>query len=135
MPKKVILCVDDEPIVLKSLRSQLKEELGDDFYVEMAEEPEEALEILDEYFADHLRILVILSDWLMPGMKGDDFLIAAHKKYPDVVKIILTGQADQKAIDNAFANANLYKCLRKPWNRTELVDTIQSGILEMENAR
>jgi DNA-binding NtrC family response regulator len=44
---------------------------------------------------------VIVSDWLMPGMKGDDFLVEAHKRVPTVVKIMLSGQAEQAAVDRA----------------------------------
>ena len=60
----------------------------------------------------------------MPGMKGDELLINIHHKFPEVIKIMLSGQADQDAIERAFTQANLYKCIKKPWSEDELVSAI-----------
>jgi|JFJP01.1.fsa_nt_gi Response regulator containing CheY-like receiver, AAA-type ATPase, and DNA-binding domains len=66
---------------------------------EFAESAAEALEIIDEFCEDEVNILVIVSDWLMPGMKGDELLIKIHQKYPQIVTVMLTGKADQAAIE------------------------------------
>ncbi len=128
MAKPVILCVDDEPIVLESLRSQLREAFGEDYYYEVAQDADDALEVIDEIQADNTDIIVIVSDWLMPGMKGDEFLIKVHQRFPQVVKVLLTGHADEAAIARAETEANLHKCLFKPWSEVELIETIQSGL-------
>ncbi|MEA5538334.1 response regulator [Limnoraphis robusta Tam1] len=128
MPKPVILCVDDEPVVLDSLKIQLKNAFRDTYGYEMAESSDEAWEILEELSEDNTNVVVIVSDWLMPGMKGDEFLIKVHQKFPKVLKIMLTGQADMEAIQQAIEQANLYRCLSKPWNSEELIATIQSGL-------
>ncbi|KKD39886.1 response regulator [Limnoraphis robusta] len=128
MPKPVILCVDDEPVVLDSLKIQLKNAFRDTYGYEMAESSDEAWEILEELSEDNTNVVVIVSDWLMPGMKGDEFLIKVHQKFPNVLKIMLTGQADMEAIQQAIEQANLYRCLSKPWNSEELIATIQSGL-------
>ena len=128
MSKKVILCVDDEKIILTSLKTQLKERLGSEYIYEMSENAIEAMELIEELNDDDIGIIVIVSDWLMPGIKGDEFLIKIHEKYPNIVKVMLTGQADIKAIENAKKNANLYACLTKPWGVDVLVNTIKSGI-------
>jgi response regulator RpfG family c-di-GMP phosphodiesterase len=73
-------------------------------------------------------LLVIVSDWLMPGMKGDEFLIEAHKRFPSVVKIMLSGQAETAAVDRARREAALHDFLSKPWNAQALVDTINLGL-------
>jgi DNA-binding NtrC family response regulator len=73
-------------------------------------------------------VLVVVSDWLMPGTKGDEFLIQIHQKYPHIVKVLLTGQADAVAIARAQTQANLYRCLHKPWSEAELADTIRDGL-------
>mgnify|MGYP000479082743 CR=1 FL=1 len=80
---------------------------------------------------DESDILVIVSDWLMPGIKGDDFLIMVHQKYPKIVKVMLTGQADEVAIARVKEQANLHRCLYKPWERKELVETIKSGLTKI----
>ncbi|MEZ5672839.1 MAG: response regulator [Thiotrichaceae bacterium] len=128
MPKPVILCVDDEVVILDSLKMQLKREFGDNYFYEMAENADEALEILDELEQDEVNILLLVSDWLMPGMRGDEFLIQVHQKFPKTIKIMLTGQADEDAIDRAINEANLFRCLCKPWNGQELIETIRSGL-------
>jgi CheY-like chemotaxis protein len=128
MSKPVILCVDDEAIVLNSLKIQLKKEFNDNYFYELAESADEAMEILEELQADKADIVVIVSDWLMPGLKGDEFLIWVHKNYPNVIKIMLTGQADESAIERAKEQASLHACLHKPWNGEELIKTIRSGL-------
>ncbi|HBB36062.1 MAG TPA: hypothetical protein DDZ80_15725 [Cyanobacteria bacterium UBA8803] len=132
MPKPVILCVDDEVVVLNSLKIQLKNEFGDAYLYEVAESADEALEIIQEMEEEQTDILVIVSDWLMPGIKGDEFLQRVHQKYPHVVKVMLTGQADEAAIERAKTQANLHSCLYKPWDRNELVQTIKSGLEKYE---
>ena len=128
MSKQLILCIDDEKIVLDSLKSQLKETFGTKYVYEFAESADEGMEVIDEMMEENVEILVVVSDWLMPGMKGDEFLIELHKKHPNIVKVLLTGQADADAIERAKEEANLHKCLAKPWDRTELIDTISTGL-------
>jgi len=128
MSKKVILCVDDEKIVLNSLKTQLREKFGSEYSYETAESADDASEIIEELVEESTDILIIVSDWLMPGVKGDEFLINIHKKHPNIVKIMLTGQADDDAIKRAYEQANLYKCLHKPWVESELFETIKTGL-------
>lgn len=128
MSKSAILCVDDEKSVLESLKAQLKSAFGNAYLYEMAEDTDEALELLDELTEEEISIIVIVSDWLMPGMKGDEFLILVHQRFPKIVKILLTGQADKAAIERAIEQANLHLCLNKPWSEEELIATIKSAL-------
>ncbi|MEG3899293.1 MULTISPECIES: response regulator [unclassified Microcoleus] len=131
MSKPVILCVDDERMVLDSLRTQLAAEFGNTYTYEGAEDAEEAFELISELNDDKISVVVIISDWLMPGIKGDELLIRIHKKYPHVIKIMLTGQADEVAIDRANKQANLHRCLSKPWSEADLLETIKSGLSKL----
>ncbi|MEB3182219.1 MAG: response regulator [Nostocaceae cyanobacterium] len=131
MSKAAILCVDDEVVVLESLEIELQQAFADTYVYEFAQTADEALEIIDELVADSVDILVIVSDWLMPGIKGDEFLIIIHQKYPQIVKIMLTGQADKDAVDRAINLAKLHACLHKPWNNKDLINTIQSGLMKL----
>ena len=128
MSKAVILCVDDERMVLDSLRVQLSSSFGKNYIYETAEDADEALDLIQELSEDNVSIVVIISDWLMPGMKGDELLIRIHEQFPKVVKIMLTGQADEAAISRAKKFANLHSCLSKPWSEAELIETIKSGL-------
>jgi CheY-like chemotaxis protein len=64
----------------------------------------------------------------MPGMKGDELLIKVHQNYPRIHKVMLTGQADEQAVNRAKQYANLYSYLPKPWNSQELIETIRSAL-------
>ncbi len=129
MSKSYILCVDDEKIVLDSIKKQLKNHYQSKFYYETAENATEALELIDEIMEDgSTEMIIIVSDWLMPGIKGDDFLIQVHSKYPHIIKIMLSGQVDEEAIERAKKFANLHKCIYKPWTEEELITTIDTSI-------
>ncbi len=129
MAKRVILCVDDEGIVLNSLRDQLMRHFGDKYVYECAESADEALEVIDDLSAGEADILLIVSDWLMPGMKGDEFLIRVHRRFPGIVKIMLTGHADENAVRRARKEAALHRCLPKPWSEEDLIEALTSGEL------
>ncbi len=128
MSNKAILCVDDERIVLLSLRDQITKYFGDRYRYEVAESASEAWEVIEELIEDGVRLLVIVSDWLMPGMRGDEFLIQVHERFPEVVTVLLTGHADEAAIENARQYANLHAYLAKPWDEENLIEIIRSGL-------
>lgn len=129
MSESAILCVDDEIVILDSLKEQLKRKFGDRFIYEMAESAEEAWEVIEELQEDNINIIAIVSDWLMPGVKGDEFLIKIHQRFPSLVTVMLTGQADETAIERAKKEANLHACLYKPWTEDELTQIITTAIL------
>jgi CheY-like chemotaxis protein len=131
MSKPIILCVDDERVVLESLKTQLKSAFGNAYLYEVAEDADEAIELIQELAEEEINIILIVSDWLMPGMKGDEFLIRVHQQFPGIIKIMLTGQADEAAIERAQMHANLHHCLYKPWTEEELVETLKSGLAKL----
>src|SRR5947209_6437678 len=88
-----ILCVDDEPLVLRSLAALL----GDAYDVRTAAGGEEALETL----ARQGPFVAIVSDLKMPGLNGAALLAAARQLAPLAVRVLLTGQADVEAAANA----------------------------------
>ncbi|NJN30968.1 MAG: response regulator [Synechococcales cyanobacterium RM1_1_8] len=123
-----ILCVDDEVIILDSLREQLERHFGDSYVYEVAENAKEAWWVIEDLCESNVRVLVIVSDWLMPDIRGDEFLIQIHQRFPKIVTIMLTGQADAEAIARAKSEANLQACLRKPWREEELIDLVESAL-------
>ncbi|MGB5960624.1 MAG: response regulator [Coleofasciculaceae cyanobacterium] len=131
MSEKAILCVDDERMILLSLRDQLTYHFGKQYSYEFAESADEALEIIEELNKDGINLLIIVSDWLMPNMKGDEFLIKVHQKFPNIVKVLLTGQADEEAIERTQKQANLHRYLPKPWDEATLIEVLSSGLEKM----
>lgn len=131
MSKSAILCVDDEVGVLESLEIELQQAFNGKYLWEFAESAVEALEIIEELYEAEVKILVIVSDWLMPGMKGDELLIKIHQKYPHIVTVMLTGQADKEAIERTKFEANLHAFIQKPWHNQELIEAIKSGLANL----
>ena len=107
--KQAIICVDDEDIILEALKDQLGPFFENHFLIETSTTAEEALEIYDELVEHGYEVPVVISDYLMPTMRGDEFLIKIHEKNPNILKILLTGHANIEGITNAINNANLYR--------------------------
>lgn len=128
MSKSAILCVDDEAIILSSLKEQLRRRFGERYLYETAGNAQEAWEVIDELCGEQIDILIIVSDWLMPGIKGDEFLAQVHRRHPNIVTVMLTGQADEASIERARRDANLHACLHKPWREAELAQVVESAL-------
>ncbi|MCU0544789.1 MAG: response regulator [Oscillatoriaceae cyanobacterium Prado104] len=143
MNELAILVVDDEPTLLESLAEELKRNFGQDYQIEAAESGQEALEVIEELLAEGVEIAAVVSDYLMPRMKGDELLCKIHSRYPNILKIMLTGQAGVDAVGNVVNSANLYRYIAKPWDATDLQLTVKEALskylqikqLEEQNAR
>ena len=128
MKTSAIICVDDEPFVLESLKEQLKRYFGNRYYIEVAQSGEEALEIVEDLQEEGIDVPLIISDQIMPGMKGDELLIQLHARYPKMLKIMLTGQASAEAVGRVVNAANLYRYIAKPWDETDLSLTVTEAL-------
>jgi PAS domain S-box-containing protein len=126
--KPVIICVDDEPIILESLKIELKKNLGEEHLLETAEGGEDALELIEELLAEGCEIVAVISDYLMPNIKGDELLKQIHIISPKTIKIMLTGQADLEAVANTIKYAKLYRYISKPWQSEDLKLTVKEAI-------
>jgi YesN/AraC family two-component response regulator len=121
---KAILCVDDDPMILSSLKLQLTQSFDGEFVIETAESGEEALELIEFLQSRNIHTLLIISDWLMPKMKGDELLVKVKDRFPKVGQIMLSGQAEDEAVENAFKNSNLRYFITKPWDKNDLVEKV-----------
>ncbi|MFE4105258.1 adenylate/guanylate cyclase domain-containing protein [Almyronema epifaneia] len=128
MNKQAIVCVDDETTVLKSLKAELKEAFGDRYLIEMADDGQDALDLVAELLSDRCEIPLVISDYIMPGIKGDELLLQVHRLSPYTLKIMLTGQATLEAMVNAVHNANLYRYIPKPWQTEDLRLTVTEAL-------
>ncbi|MCW7471242.1 EAL domain-containing response regulator [Leptospira kanakyensis] len=126
--KPYILCIDDEFFILWNLKEQLKKVFGSNFTIETAESAETAKEIMKEIAASSADLAVVICDHVMPGQKGDEFLIEMQETHPQTKKIMLTGQAPAQAIGNALNHGCLYRYLSKPWDAHDLELTIKQAI-------
>ncbi|MEM9136005.1 MAG: hybrid sensor histidine kinase/response regulator [Cyanobacteria bacterium P01_F01_bin.42] len=126
--KAVIICVDDEPAVLESLKRELSEAFEDRCDLETAESGEETLELVRELAVDSCPIALVVSDYLMPGLKGDEVLRQIHRHSPETLTIMLTGQAEVDGITNAINHARLYRYIAKPWDAADLRLTVKEAL-------
>jgi len=116
LPK--VLCVDDEPPLLRSLRWLLRRE----FDVAVAGSGREALALLAAQ-----RFDVVLSDQRMPGMCGSEFLNLARQVSPLTVRLLLTGYADFSAVVAALNDGDVFRYISKPWNDDKLIRCVQDA--------
>ncbi len=128
MTDTVIVCVDDEEFILRSLKRELNAALGDRYFIETADGGEDALQIVEELLEDGHDIPVVISDHIMMDMNGDELLQRIHDIVPQTLTIMLTGQADMNAVTNAVNQANLYRYIAKPWENTDLILTVKEAI-------
>lgn len=126
-----ILLVDDEVNVLSSLTRALFDE---PYQVTCAKSGEEALELMASQ-----PFKLVISDERMFGMQGSELLAIVKERYPDTLRILLTGHATLEAAMKAVNQGEIYRFFTKPWNDTELKFAIRSAIerydLEAENRR
>lgn len=135
-PRLVILCVDDEEIILNSLQEELGVSFAEDYDLEFAINAADALELIEELEEDEeVELAVVLSDYIMPEMTGDNFLIKVHEDYPRVKKIMLTGQSRIDGVSRAVNQADLYRYLEKPWDSQDMQLTIEKALQSYEDGQ
>lgn len=124
----MILCVDDERVILESLKVELKEIFGSDYSIEIAESGSEAFELFETLMQENREIPIVISDYIMPKMKGDLLLSRIHTLSPTTKTILLTGQATTEGVTSAVNSANLYRYIAKPWELEDLALTLKEAI-------
>jgi putative two-component system response regulator len=127
LSKPYLLCVDDERILLESLRVELRREVGSEFQVESAESGEEALALIAQILVEGSDLVMVISDENMPGMKGHTLLSEVRRISPSTSLVLLTGYSDLEAVREAVNVAGLYRYLNKPWRIEELAFTIRQA--------
>jgi len=118
-----ILIVDDEELVLSSLRWMLT--LQTDYEVIEANDPRRALEQVKGTSVD-----VVISDFLMPQMNGIEFLKGVRRLQPEAVRILLTGYGDKENAIRAINEVGLYHYMEKPWDNDALLMVIRNALEE-----
>lgn len=126
-----LLFVDDEPNILSSLR-RLFRPLG--YRVAVAGSGEEGLEYLGNHAVD-----LVISDMRMPEMDGAQFLDAVRQRWPDTIRILLTGYADIESTINAINKGEIFRYVSKPWNDQDILLIVRHALerkaLEREKER
>jgi response regulator RpfG family c-di-GMP phosphodiesterase len=126
-----VLCVDDEPNILAALKRTLR---GGGYTVITSPGGAEAIEMLEK-----LPVDIVISDMRMPGMDGSQLLEQVHRRWPQVLRLLLTGHADQGSTVAAINRGRIFRYLNKPWDERDLLSALQEGTerlgLEREKVR
>ncbi len=120
MVEDSVLIVDDEPFVINSIRRVL---IDAGYMIFSAENAYKGLEILKAH-----PIKVVISDEMMPGMSGSEFLSQVRRQFPDVIRIMLTGHASIDAAMKAINEGEIYRFFTKPWNDIDLLFSMRSAV-------
>ena len=118
--KPTLLLVDDEESILNSLRRLLR---GQPYEVLLATSGAQALEIMEQRPVD-----LVMSDARMPNMDGATLLAHVHQRYPDTLRIMLTGYADPSAIIKAINEGQIHRYISKPWHDEEMLLTLRQSL-------
>ncbi|PZP32361.1 MAG: sigma-54-dependent Fis family transcriptional regulator [Roseateles depolymerans] len=118
-PRPLVLVVDDE------VRSQeaMRRTLDEDFDILTASNAAEALLLLERH-----AVQVILCDQRMPGRSGVQFLTEARARWPDVVRIIISGYADSEDLIAGLNEAGIFQYVLKPWLPDHLLRTVHNAV-------
>lgn len=121
MQKEItILCVDDEPNVLQALKRLF---LDENYAILTASSGQEGIETLEKE-----PVQIVISDYRMPNMSGVEFLRMVYERWPDTVRIVLSGYADASTIVAAINEGRIYKFIPKPWNDDDLLVTVKNAV-------
>ena len=115
-----ILCVDDEPFILSSLKRLLH---GQNYEIFAVNSGREGLAVLKNNPID-----LVISDMRMPEMNGAQFLEQVFSQWPDTIRILLTGYSDAIDMIAAINRGNIWRYIAKPWNDEELLITVQQAL-------
>jgi thioredoxin reductase (NADPH) len=119
MPQPILLTVDDDPEVSRSLARDLRQQYGEEYRIRRAESGPEALDALKELKLRDEQVGLLLADHRMPDMTGVEFLDQAREFYPKARRVLLTAYADTDAAIAAINRADVDYYLLKPWDPPE----------------
>ena len=115
-----LLLIDDEANVVSSLYRLF---ISHGYKILTANSGAEALALLEKETAD-----LIICDMRMPEMAGDEVLETVRNKWPDIVRILLTGYSDLKSTIAAINRGEVYRYISKPWDDDDLVQIVQEAL-------
>lgn len=126
-PLYTILLVDDEPMILAALRRQLR---NSGYRVLSASQPSEALSILERE-----KVEILLSDIDMPGMSGTALVAQVRKRFPDVIRILMTGRGSMDSAMRAINDGEVHRYLLKPFDEATLLGVVREALTRLQELR
>src|SRR5471032_3066624 len=115
-----LLCVDDEPNILSALRRLFR---ARGYRVLLAESGAQGLQILEQEAVD-----LVISDMRMPEMDGARFLAQVRQRWPDTLRLLLTGYSDIQSIQDAINCGEIYRYITKPWDDNHMLLLVRHAL-------
>ncbi len=116
MAKPILLSVDDDSDVLRSIERDLRSKYGAEYRVIGSDSPEGALDLLKQLKARNDSVALLLADQRMPRMDGVEFLQQGMRIFPKAKRALLTAYTDMNAAISAINQANINYFFLKPWD-------------------
>ena len=88
---------------------------------------------VEELAREGVKLILIISDWLMPGIMGDEFLEKVRQQYPDIKAVMITGQADETVIEKLLESGCVSDVIEKPWNPERLMEAVKKCCCEKQD--
>ena len=123
--KYAVVCVDDDPYILQMLGFQLSKVMDQKCtLIEYFTDPKKALDNIDELVSQNIDIIFVMVDYQMPKMTGAELIRSIKEKHKELKCVMLSGQANNSSVNSLKEENLLEEFLAKPWDESELFDTI-----------
>jgi two-component sensor histidine kinase len=124
----VIICIDDESVILKLIKAQLENHFGDQYRYMLLSNAEDAYEAVIKLKENKENLVMAIVDQILPGQQGTKFLTELSKIFPNTVKILFSGKSDFSAVIQAINEAEIFRYLIKPWNEVDFLNIVDRGL-------
>ena len=123
--KYAVVCVDDDPYILQMLGFQLSKVMDQKCtLIEYFTDPKKALDNIDDLVSQNIDIIFVMVDYQMPKMTGAELIRSIKEKHKNLRCVMLSGQANTSSVNSLKEENLLEEFLAKPWDESELFDTI-----------
>jgi len=133
--KYAIICVDDEPLILQMLGFQIEKIINQNTtLVESFEDPEDALQNIQEIIDENIEVLAVIVDYQMPKLNGSELTRTIKKNWENTPVIMVSGQANSSDVDQLISDKMITAFIPKPWDEEELFSFLNPLISKKQEA-
>jgi CheY-like chemotaxis protein len=131
--KYAIICVDDDFLILQTLKFQLSKCIDDRcVLIESFLSPEDALLTIEDLVEVGLNMIFVIVDFQMPEMNGAKFIRAVKDSHPEIPCLMLSGEANAIQIEELESDNLLFSFIGKPWSETHLINAMQPWLSKVK---
>ena len=121
---RAVICVDDEAVILMALGMELRKGLGPGFVVETASTLADALAVAGELAADGIPLACLVTDWIMPGARGEEVAERLRVLSPGLPVVLMTGHDETSEATGLISRGGPVRVVRKPWHGRGILEAV-----------